>query len=43
MIGLLLLIIVIMMMAQWYPGVLNFIGWCFIIAVASFILFCVLS
>jgi len=43
MIVLLLSIIVVMMMAQWYPGFLNFIGWCFIIAVASFVLFCVLS
>jgi|TARA_R110001592_G_C12594621_1_gene695042 hypothetical protein len=34
----LLLIIVIMMMAQWYPGILNFIGWCFIIAFAGFVL-----
>jgi len=37
MIVLLLLIIVVMMMAQWFPGVLNFIGWCFILLVVAFI------
>jgi hypothetical protein len=43
MIVLLLSIIVVMMMAQWFPGVLNFISWVFVLSLAAFVLFVALG
>jgi len=37
MIQFLLFVIVVILLAQWFPGVLNFIGWCFIVLVVAFI------